>query len=61
MAANKLIIVQEIESRRYRIIEAFPTSDGWRSRLCDFSDLDLATTKNEITRRENIVEEYFGG
>lgn len=60
MTANKLTLLKELDTDYYRIIETFPTSDGWRSRVCDYREISKATAEAEVKRRENIIEEYFG-
>lgn len=51
MPASKYTLVQEVESGYYRILESFHSSDGWRSRICDWRDLDLGRSTAEVTRR----------
>ena len=56
MPNNRLILVQEVDTGFYRIIELFPTSDGMRSRACSFRCYELDKANIEMTRRQNIID-----
>lgn len=53
---NRFTIVQEVGSDYHRILESYPTSDGIRSRICDWRGRGYQAAKTEVKRRLKEIE-----
>jgi hypothetical protein len=58
MKGNRIILLQEVNvtPSAYRLVEVFPTTDGYRSRLCDWRSTDILATEEEMVRRQNLIK-----
>lgn len=52
--SNKFILIQEVDTKAYRIIEVMLTSDGPHSRLCHYRTMNLDEARENIQAREYV-------
>lgn len=58
---HKFVLLQEVDTGAYRIIELFLTSDGPRTRLCEYRTMKLDEARENIEARKYVLSMNYKG